>query len=75
MDFGPRPDLKIVKAGVLDGNGVLEGEGMRPQVEQFTSRRPSWLWPVEGSEQENGQQAFKGAERKTEDSEARKSKL
>lgn len=75
MDYGPRPDLKILKAGILDGNEVMETEGLRPQVEQFTSRRPSWMCPVAGGEQESGQQGFKKEEDMTEETKSGKPKL
>ena len=43
-----RPDMIIIKAGILDGD-VLEK--LAPKVETFTSRKPSWVKSVNGAGQ------------------------
>ena len=60
------PELKIIKSGVLDGEGVMEREGVKPGVEQNTRRRPGWLCAVEGAVQFEGQQGT-GKEEKGEE--------
>jgi len=43
-----RPDMVIIKAGILDGDAL---EKLAPKVEMFTSRKPSWLKSVDGAGQ------------------------
>ncbi|KAK3069916.1 hypothetical protein LTR53_011378 [Teratosphaeriaceae sp. CCFEE 6253] len=52
IEYGPKPDLRIVKAGVLDGDDALEH--VQPLFEQYTKRRAPWLRPVIGAEQFEG---------------------
>ena len=70
-----RPDLRILKAGVLDDDGVFESESMKPKVEQFTTRRPTWLCRVDGALQIDGQQSIKSAESMMNESETAKENL
>ena len=49
------PDLKILKSGVLDGDAAMELEGIVPKAEQYTVRRPKWLYAVEGASQADEQ--------------------
>ncbi|KAF7556504.1 hypothetical protein G7046_g6274 [Stylonectria norvegica] len=47
-----RPDIVVVKVGILDGDAI---ERLTPMVETFTSRKPGWLKQVDGTIQhENG---------------------
>ena len=62
-EWPEKPELRIVKAGLLDGDDVLDGEHMKPRVEQFTARRPGWLCAVNGVAQFEGQQPMKEADR------------
>ena len=71
-EWSERPDLKILKAGILDGEGVLETDDLTPKVEQFTSRRPRWLCAVDGAVQIEGQQELKRAEAMMDEIEAEK---
>lgn len=41
--------MKIVKAGVLDGKGALEGAA--PAAELFAPERPSWQPEMSGCKQ------------------------
>ncbi len=50
------PGLKTVKAGVIDGLGVLDESDIKPKAEQFVERRPSWLQEVAGTTQVEGVQ-------------------
>lgn len=43
------PGLKVIKVGLLDDAEVRDM--LRPEMEQFTSRRVQWLSEVEGVEQ------------------------
>lgn len=45
-------EIVVVKAGCLDGEGVLER--LVPQGEVFTKRRPGWVGCVEGAGQFEG---------------------
>ena len=46
------PDIMVIKAGLMDGSD--ESEAFKPDVEIFTRSRLSWLRPVEGVKQEEG---------------------
>ena len=43
-----RPDLVVVKVGILDGDAL---DKLAPKVETFTARKPSWLKSVDGAVQ------------------------
>ena len=60
------PELKIIKSGVLDGEEVMEREGVKPGVEQNTRRRPGWLCAVEGALQFEAQQGMGKEEKEDE---------
>lgn len=62
MDYSPRPDFKVLKSGIIDGEDSMNLDALRPKVEQFTVRRPSWLCPIADAVQEPGQQAIKKAD-------------
>lgn len=55
MDYPPMPHYKILKAGVLDGEDIMESETLEPKMEQYTARRPAWLSQVSGTIQFEGQ--------------------
>lgn len=42
------PNMIVVKAGVLDGDGL---EKLAPKAEVFTSRKPGWVKSVDGAMQ------------------------
>ena len=65
-------DIRILKAGILDGAHVMETDEMRPKAEQFTARRPDWLCPIEGADQFEGQQDLKVAKDKINEMEGAK---
>ena len=46
------PGMAVVKAGVLDGEGILDGA--KPVVELFTGSRAGWLGAVDGAVQRVG---------------------
>lgn len=48
-ETGLLPDVKIIKAGVLDDENTLSDN--KPGVEMFVGRRVSWLKALEGAEQ------------------------
>lgn len=54
--------MKIVKSGVMDVEGALDGEGVRPVMEQYVARRPGWVCMVEGAVQVKGQQGSEETE-------------
>ncbi|KAK5138437.1 hypothetical protein LTR08_000023 [Meristemomyces frigidus] len=56
VEYSPMPEIRILKAGVLDGDDALELQALKPLVEQFTKRRAPWLCAVEGAQQFAGQQ-------------------
>jgi hypothetical protein len=56
VDWPLRPELKILKAGILDEVEDLEALKLKLVAEQFTARRPAWLCPIEGAVQIEGQQ-------------------
>lgn len=62
MDYLPRPDFKVLKSGIIDGEDAMNSEALRPKVEQFTARRPSWLYSIAEAVQEPGQQAITKAD-------------
>ena len=66
------PDLRILKAGVLDGDDAMELEDVVPKAEQFTARRPAWLCAVAGAAQVEYQSSTKEAEDMMGDVEAAK---
>ncbi|KAK3670737.1 hypothetical protein LTR78_009429 [Recurvomyces mirabilis] len=45
------PELRILKAGILDGDDALDLEVMKPSMEAFTKRRAPWLCAVNGAAQ------------------------
>lgn len=55
-EYSPKPELRIVKAGTLDGDTALEQEQLQPIVEQYTRRRVPWLCGAKGAKQFEGQQ-------------------
>jgi hypothetical protein len=65
FDYPPRPDLRVVKAGLIDDEEDFQA--LTPVSEQFTKRRPRWLCPANGAAQFTGQQDAGGADRATED--------
>jgi hypothetical protein len=42
------PDIIVIKVGILDGDAA---DRLAPKAETFTSRKPKWLKPVEGTAQ------------------------
>lgn len=48
------PGLKVLKAGALDE--LEEFEQLKPKVEQFAARRPTWLKSIIGATQVDGMQ-------------------
>ena len=46
-------ETKILKAGTLDGENVLDDDA-KPAVELFVARRVSWLPPIEGTAKNQG---------------------
>ncbi|KAK4565229.1 hypothetical protein LTR86_003846 [Recurvomyces mirabilis] len=54
FEYPPRPDLRVVKAGLLDEEETFQD--LTPMVEQFTKRRPQWLCAATGASQFEGQQ-------------------
>ncbi|KAK5736443.1 hypothetical protein LTR17_007439 [Elasticomyces elasticus] len=55
-EYSPRPDLRIVKAGTIDGDDALAEEKLQPLVEQYTKRRAPWLCGAANAKQYEGQQ-------------------
>ncbi|KAK3646352.1 hypothetical protein LTR56_003112 [Elasticomyces elasticus] len=55
-EYSPRPDLRIVKAGTIDGDDALADEKLQPLVEQYTKRRAPWLCGAVNAKQYEGQQ-------------------
>ncbi|KAK5692036.1 hypothetical protein LTR97_011209 [Elasticomyces elasticus] len=55
-EYSPRPDLRIVKAGTIDGDDALADEKLQPLVEQYTKRRAPWLCEAVNAKQYEGQQ-------------------
>ncbi|KAK5742346.1 hypothetical protein LTR17_003358 [Elasticomyces elasticus] len=55
-EYSPRPDLRIVKAGTIDGDDALADERLQPLVEQYTKRRAPWLCGAVNAKQYEGQQ-------------------
>jgi len=49
IEHSPKPELRIIKAGVVDGDGALDD--LKPLFEQYVKRRPQWLPAVEGAAQ------------------------
>jgi hypothetical protein len=43
-----RPDLIIIKAGIIDDGGLAK---FTPSSESFTCRKPGWVKEVEGATQ------------------------
>jgi hypothetical protein len=43
-----RPDMVVVKVGILDGDAL---DKLAPKVETFTARRPSWMKSADGAVQ------------------------
>lgn len=46
----------------MDVEGALDGEGVRPVMEQYVARRPGWVCMVEGAVQVKGQQGSEETE-------------
>ncbi|TKA63112.1 hypothetical protein B0A55_11814 [Friedmanniomyces simplex] len=42
-EYSPKPELRIIKAGTIDGNDMLKEEALQPLVEQYMQRRAPWL--------------------------------
>jgi hypothetical protein len=61
LPYGPNPELRILKAGVLDGDDALEADAIKLKAEQHTRRRCGWLQPAEGIRQIEGQMQPKQA--------------
>ena len=57
------PGLKILHSGVLDGEGAMESQGIKPRGEQFIVRRPRWLCAVDGASQTGEQRGRKELEK------------
>jgi hypothetical protein len=55
LTYAPNPELRILKAGVLDGDDALETDAIKLKAEQHTRRRCGWLKPAEGIRQIEGQ--------------------
>lgn len=67
MEYEPRPDFRIIKSGIIDGEDSMRLDALRPKVEQFAARRPPWLCPIEGAVQEPGQQPIKKSDEMVEE--------